>query len=630
MSVLAPERNPDLVVGDSPCCAGGRLRRSEVCRADYCDVCDTWHGQPEVEAVHLGPTWQRDPATGLYVAPEHSLGKGIAEWVHRYVASPDGEGPWVCTPEQLRLLYHVYALRRTSTRARTDWVYRELNVQRLKAWGKDPFAAMLALVEMVGPCRLDHWDEHGDPVGRAEPAAWVQVMAVAKAQTKNTMKMFATLVGPRMRTDYHVVVGKEQVVALGGERTIEAVTSAPATMEGNRPTFQIGGEPHWWRENNDGHAMREVMDRNNKRPGSRILWITNAYNPSEMSVGQANREGWELARSGEYADTGVMYDSLEAPESARMVPREIPVVLAAVRGDSHWVDIDAITKRILDPRNSVATSRRFYFNQIGADDEAWADPKDVDATIHPQVKTWRADPDIDVSDTGAAIRLGWAPVEPDEPVVLFFDGGKSDDHTAISGYRLADDYLFSVGYWGRPARLDSRERWFAPREDVDDRVTEAMDRFRVVALWADPSHAKDDEDDTPYWDGLLDVWHRRWKDQLGFWAVKTGEMQHAVKWDMTSPARQAVFVQGAEEFVRALEDHALSHDGHPMFVRYMKNAKALQTRYGTSLWKGARGSKRKIDGAVTHVGARMLGQLVLNRQTEEKTKGPKAGRVWGY
>src|SRR5690606_25833138 len=234
-------------------------------------------------------------------------------------------------------------------------------------------------------------------------------------------------------------------------------------------------------------------------------------------------------------------------------------VIRAGRGDSTWVDVVGIRNRMLDSRNSVAESRRFYYNQVGSDEEAWLDPKDIEATVDEQVKRWRSDPEIDLPTKDAQIRVGWAPVDKDDPVVLFFDGGKSGDHTAISGYRISDGYLFAVGHWGRPAKLDDRTPWFAPREEIDQRVIECVGwegddrskkveaRFNVVALWGDPSHAKDDENDTPYWDGLLDIWHRRWKDQLLLWAVKTGDGQHAVKWDMTSPQRTQLFVQAAEE-----------------------------------------------------------------------------------
>ena len=625
MSVPAFDKK-DEAVGPSPCCKGYLLRRSVPCNADYCENCDTWATEPRVVPHTLGPSWQRD-ADGRFIRPAHTLGPQIARWVKEYIKSPDGTGAFVFSPEQLRLLYWIYAVDDSGR-----WVYRELTIQRLKGWGKDPFAALLALIEMVGPCRFSHWDEGGNPVGRPEYNAWVQVMAVSKDQTKNTMRMFAVLASEKLKSDYNVVIGKEQMTALRGQRLAEAVTSSPETREGNRPTFQIGGEPHHWRDNNSGHDMRGVMDRNLKQPASRILWITNAYNPAEESVGQANREGYELdvvtqVKASRMGIPEIMYDTLEAPENARVIPREIIPVLLAVRGDSVWVNVEDIKAKMLDSRNSVITSRRFYFNQIGADEESWVDPKDVDATIDPQVKAWRRDPDIDLSAPDAALKVGWAPVKKDDPIVMFLDGGKTDDHTAISGYRLSDGYLFAIGHWGRPSNLDDREPWFAPRTEVDERVQEAMDRFTVVAFWADPSHARDDETDVAYWDDLIDSWHRRYKDRLLLWAVRTGTGQHSVRWDMTSPAHQQTFVQGAEAFQQAMREREVKHDGNAMFVRYMKNAKSYQTKYGTSLWKGSRGSKRKIDGAVTHVGARMLGGLFLNREEREQKK---AGYVWGY
>ena len=625
MSVPAFDKK-DEAVGPSPCCKGYLLRRSVPCNADYCENCDTWATEPRVVPHTLGPSWQRD-ADGRFIRPAHTLGPQIARWVKEYIKSPDGTGAFVFSPEQLRLLYWIYAVDDSGR-----WVYRELTIQRLKGWGKDPFAALLALIEMVGPCRFSHWDEGGNPVGRPEYNAWVQVMAVSKDQTKNTMRMFAVLASEKLKSDYNVVIGKEQMTALRGQRLVEAVTSSPETREGNRPTFQIGNEPHHWRDNNSGHDMRGVMDRNLKQPASRILWITNAYNPAEESVGQANREGYELdvvtqVKASRMGIPEIMYDTLEAPENARVIPREIIPVLLAVRGDSVWVNVEDIKAKMLDSRNSVITSRRFYFNQIGADEESWVDPKDVDATIDPQVKAWRRDPDIDLSAPDAALEVGWVPVKKDDPIVMFLDGGKTDDHTAISGYRLSDGYLFAIGHWGRPSNLDDREPWFAPRTEVDERVQAAMDRFTVVAFWADPSHARDDETDVAYWDDLIDSWHRRYKDRLLLWAVRTGTGQHSVRWDMTSPAHQQTFVQGAEAFQQAMREREVKHDGNAMFVRYMKNAKSYQTKYGTSLWKGSRGSKRKIDGAVTHVGARMLGGLFLNREEREQKR---AGYVWGY
>ncbi|MGC7272852.1 hypothetical protein RA983_21190, partial [Mycobacteroides abscessus subsp. abscessus] len=69
--------------------------------------------------------------------------------------------------------------------------------QRLKGHGKDPLAAGgVALPSAFAPCIFDHWGPDDQPVGRENPNAWVQVLAVTEDQTKNTLGMVR-----RMLTD---------------------------------------------------------------------------------------------------------------------------------------------------------------------------------------------------------------------------------------------------------------------------------------------------------------------------------------------------------------------------------------------------------------------------------------------
>lgn len=104
------------------------LRRSESCAADYCENCDRWHGDPRIVPLHLGPTWERD-TFGRFIAPEFSLAPDLMAWAKRWLTHPDG-APWTFTKEQVRLLHWIYAVDE-----RGRFVYRELNVQRLKGWG---------------------------------------------------------------------------------------------------------------------------------------------------------------------------------------------------------------------------------------------------------------------------------------------------------------------------------------------------------------------------------------------------------------------------------------------------------------------------------------------------------------
>ena len=478
----------------------------------------------QVEAVYIGPTWHRGE-DGKFVLPARTLGWEILRWIKKYVGGKGG-GPFEPTKEQKRFLLWWYAI---DDRGR--FIYRDGVLQRIKGWGKDPIVAVICLVEMLGPCRFDYFTDvdlpeqglkAGDPVGMENEDAWVQVAAVSKDQTRNTMTLFPSMITERLMREHNMTkldLGKEIIYAHRGARRIEAVTSSPRALEGGRPTFVVRNETHHWLDNNDGHAMAEVIERNaTKSAGgqARALSITNAYDPSEGSVAQVQREGWEAEQSDSAIDTGVLYDSVESPEMISMRPPEakewktepatpeervwrencvkawLGAVVRAVRGDAVWLDIESIVMAIVRRRDrtgkSVSNSlaRRFWFNAIVAAEDSWVDPAAVKAGIDPLMVHART-----VERDGDQLRTGWL-VDPDDPIVVFFDGSKSDDATALVGCRLSDGYTFVLGIWSKPAG-EAGEGWLSPRHEVDARVTEVFERFNVVAFWGDPSHTLDDD-----------------------------------------------------------------------------------------------------------------------------------------
>ena len=552
--------------------------------------------------------------------------------------------------------------------------------------GKDPLAAAIAAVEFVGPCRFAGWAdveadpdteperyaaglaelasiglEPGDPIAKPHPRSWIQIAAVSLAQTQNTMKLFRGLFTDACKAEHGIDIGMETIYAYAGQKTIQAVTSSPRALEGNRPTLVIKNETHHWLENNDGKAMADAIERNAtkaKGGAARTLSITNAYEPSEDSVARDERESYELAQSGMAADTGMMYDTLEAPASAGLKPwkvipegmgseeaeeltrRYLTRILERVRGDAWWLDIPSLVNSILSPKNKPSRSRRFWFNQVVAAEDAWADPAAVDAAISEMAKQNRL---ISGRDSRSILEAGWL-AAPAEPIVVFFDGSKSDDSTALVGCRLSDGYVFTLGVWQKPPGKRG-ETWLAPREAVDKRVLEVFTRFNVVAFWADPSHTKDDEDGSRYWDGYIDSWMRQFKDpdpqgrwgglDPSFWPVKSGHGVHAIMFDMTSTERLKLFVAAAEDFIENLEtkndieeyEPTFAIDGHPALVQHLKNARRYPMAWGISLMKDGRESSHKIDLAVAAVGARMLRRVVLNKGVKEEEK--KDQRVWG-
>jgi hypothetical protein len=559
-----------------------------------------WAGG-EWEPVRLGPSWMT--ANGRWVLPDASIGWDVLGFAGTEMQLRNR--PWRYTLEQARFVLWWYAVDESGR-----WLFDDGVLQRLKGWGKDPVAATLCGVEAFGPCRFAGWD--GDhPVATDKPAAWVQSAATSLTQTKNTMRLFPSLWTPDARDRFRMQILKETVHGLGDDRLIEAVTSSPATLEGGRPTFVQKNETQHWLANNSGHDMADVIERNATKAedgAARSLAITNAFDPAEDSVAQRDREAWELAQAGAtVAPSRTMYDSLEAPHDAPLTAEAAAGVVAAVRGDSVWLDPDRIVRSILDPRNPPSRSRRFWYNQVTAAEDAWVDLADFDPL---------ADASVVVSDA--------------DDVVLFFDGSKSDDATALVACRMSDGHVMTVGLWQRPPK-ERGVGWTAPRASVDALVCEVFDRYQVVGFWADPSHTTDDESGERYWDGLIDEWHRRWRDRLQLWAQPG---KHSIMWDMSSPAHTAEFTAAAERCVSEIEfaskavgnglAPSFTWDGDSRLRIHVRNARRFPNRYGVSLWKGHRESPNKVDLAVCMVGARMLRRNVLNSAPAR----PRSGRVW--
>jgi hypothetical protein len=628
--------------------------------------------------MSLGPTWSKDPTwTGPrdadgYILPVYTLGWQAIKWITDNLLADETDEydrplPFQLTPEQMRFILWFYAIDENGR-----FLFREIVLQRLKGWGKDPLAAVIAAVEFVGPCRFAGWSAIedpargigiGDPVGKPHPRAWVQVAAVSLFQTGNTMQLFNGLFNDACKAEHSIDVGKETIYAYQGKKKIQAVTSNPAALEGNRPTLVIKNETHHWKDGVDGGiAMADAIERNAtkaKGGAARTLSITNAYEPSQDSVARRERQAFELMAAGDYHND-MMYDSLEAPKDARLRPRfpdetegaerrGVPVipnevkeiihrryltrVLEAVRGDAWWLDIPSLVSSILNPRNKASRSRRFWFNQVTASEDAFVRPEAVEAAISKLAREARQM----AGSTGMEqIEAGWL-VAPDERVVLFGDGSKSDDSTAIVGCSLDTGYTFLVGVWQKPAG-ERGKTWLAPRGAVDARVKQAFERFNVVAFWFDPSHSKDETDDSSYWMPFLDKWMREYKDRLAkeYWPVKSGPAKHAVNFDMTGVPNQKLFVAGAEQFVEDIETvndieefaPVFEICGHPVLVTHLQNAvQHFSTNgWGMSLAKEAPDSPNKIDAGVCAIGARMLARIVLNLHEEEEEDDP--GEIW--
>jgi phage terminase large subunit-like protein len=480
--------------------------------------------------------------------------------------------------------------------------------------------ATYSAFEFVGPCRFGQVADEGNewgvppgqPLGSQHPAAWVQIAAVSQDQTRNTMTLFPSIFTKRAIEEYRIDLGKEIIYADKGRARIEAVTSSPRALEGGRPTAVNMGETHHWLASNGGHEMAAVIERNATKSSdgqTRSLANTNAFEPGEDSVAERTRDAYEATEAGKAADTGLFYDSLEAPPEAKLTEAWIVPTLRAVRGDSTWLDIERLKASILDVRNPPSRSRRFWYNQIDAAEDAWMARHEWEACKRE---------DLTLADG--------------DEVVLFFDGSKSDDATGLAACRMSDGLVSALGVWQKPPNWPSPDSpgyapYRVPREDVDGVVQNAFNRFKVLAFFADPGSGQD-EDGEMYWDAFLDRWGQAYGKKLLLRAVIAGPKAHAVRWDMRDRRNQEQFTEAVKRTREDILQRQLVHDGHKVMRMHVINARRRTNAWGITIGKEHRESARKIDLAICMIGARMLRRIILNSPKNEKRKTARGkGRV---
>lgn len=532
-----------------------------------------------LEPEYIGPTWSVTPL-GLWALPERTLGWQIAGWCSEYLAAEghteDDPKPWNFTDEQLRFLLWWYA-----TDENGRFIYRKGVLQRMKGWGKDPLLAVLCMVELVGPSRFSHFDAEGVPIGKAHPQAWVQVTAVNQSQTTNTMALIPSLMTERFKQTYQVEPGAVLIRAMGGKVRLEAVTSSYRALEGKRTTFTLLNETHHWVLGNHGHQMYETIDGNATKMDSRYLAITNAYLPGEDSVAERMRDSWEKITDGLAADVGFLYDSVEAPETATLDPDCLRALIPKIRGDAVWINPNAVIASVMDTSIPPSRSRRMWLNQIVAGEDALYDRKEWSACFAEVV------------------------LMPNDEIVLGFDGGKTDDDTALVAMRVRDRAVFVIGHWFAPEGPAGKD-WIVDKEAVDKAVREAHKTYKVRGMYADVA----------LWESYIDAWAR---DFGGGYAVKSSA-SHPVAWDMRGSLKRSTVAH--ERLMSSIRDANLIQDGDRALRRHVLNTRARENNWGTSFGKESRESKRKVDlYAAMMLAHECLNDLALKGKPQKERTG---------
>ena len=522
--------------------------------------------------------------------PELTLGYGVARWAMTWLVQPNGDRAghgWEPTESQLRFLLWWYAVDDSGR-----WLFNH-GVRRLpKGSGKSPFAAVVALAELCGPVRLSDFDRSlpGGCKGKPVDMPLVQIAATAESQTSNTMRMVRAFCpkGSRLVAHHGLDPGKTQIYRMP-EGELRVITSSATAAEGAEASFVVADETELWKPSNGGVELSDTLSDNLAKSGSRMLETSNAWIPGMSSVSESSWDAWVAQEEGRYrGETSILYDARIAPPDTDMSDEtSLTVALDHVYGDCWWVDKRAIMERIWSPRSKPDDSKRKYLNWPTTARDAWVSAEE-----------WAvlARPDIEVSHG--------------EEIVMFFDGSKSRDATALVGCRVSDGHVFTLGVW-EPNWHDGETVDYA---DVDRVVTRAFKDYKVSAFFADVKE----------WESFVLVdWPNRWGDKLRLVASPHARPPQQIGWDMRVHVYD--FAQSAEIVHSEIVDAQFTHDGNAALARHVVAARRRPYKDLVSIGKESAQASGKIDAAICMVGARMVRRLLL-ASTGRKRRGP--GRLW--
>lgn len=535
-----------------------------------------------------------------------SLGPVIVDWIEEFLCHGPGDvigEPIEIDDEFYEFIVKLYRLDPETGKRKV----RRAFLSRAKGRAKSELAGMLVCAEALADVRFDGWDANGEPVGRPVRSPYIRCLATEEGQSGNTYDNVSTML--EYLIEHHgdsfpgIDIGKSaqtssRIVLRERRGEITPSTASSAAKDGGKETFAVFDETHLY-VLPELRRMHSTVRRNLRKRLIAEPWCletSTMYEPGQDSVAEATHTYFKAIKGGKIRDAdaaGLLFDHRQAPDGTDLADRDalLAGLKAAYGPAAEWMDLDGIISEIWDPQSAPSDSRRYWLNQPVAAEDALLDPAEWALCASP-------------------LRL-----EDGDDVVLGFDGGKTDDATALLAMRVSDRLVQPLGIWERPDGALAKG-WEVDRTQVSDMVAHAFGRWQVRAFFAD----------VKLWESYIDEWADTYRDEL----VVRASPKAAVGWDMRG--RQQELTLATEALVQAIRDGKLPHTDHPTLNRHVGNARRRPNRWGVSFGKESRESPKKVDGFAAMQLADMARRALLASPdwAKRQKQRQRTGRVHGF
>lgn len=392
---------------------------------------------------------------------------------------------------------HPYEGRRRFQRGGIEW---------RKGLAKTETAAWVMACELHPEAPVRGYFDGDVLKGRPVEFPYIPMMAASKEQVEElAYGVMKYVIGEGPDADLFDITD-ERIMRLGrwGQDDGKAVpvAGAPGSRDGALTTCMHFDEPHRLKLPTHKAAYETMMANLSKRPleDPWALHTSTAGAPGENSVEEDLRAEAEAISRGEIDDPALFFFARWADESKHsdLTTREQRVAAIAEAtgpvGEYGPGQFENIAKNWERPKADKAYLERVWLNRWRQSGSTFFDRKQIDTRLSPGERISR----------GAFVALG-------------FDGARFRDSTAIVATDITTGLQELIGLWERPEDADE---WEVPEDEVTATFEDAMNRYRVFKLYADP----------PHWTETIGSWYAKYPGQVEEWYTKRhGQMAYALR-----------------------------------------------------------------------------------------------------